>query len=85
MISSHSLQRRFSFRFSTVLYLVSSLIQVLMLGNVELTLILPFLSTLLSNLISSHDVFFFTISQEKIELKLEENDKSTVRDKNKAK
>ena len=85
MISSHSLQRRFSFRFSTVLYLVSSLIQVLMLGNVELTLILPFLSTLLSNLISSHDVFFFTISQEKIELKLEENDKSTVRDKNKVK
>lgn len=43
----------------------SSLIQSLVLGNMELTLIHSFLSTLLSSLISSHDVFFFTTSQGK--------------------
>ena len=64
MVSSHSLPRRFSFRFSTVMYFSSTLIQSFVLRSMELTLIL-FLQLFLSSLISNHDIFFFTISQGK--------------------
>lgn len=64
MVSSHSLPRRFSFRFSTVMYFSSTLIQSFALKSMELILIL-FLQLFLSSLISNHDIFFFTISQGK--------------------